>query len=439
MELKKTEGDGRPASGKHMEEPFRIRKPVRLIELFGGIGSQAMVFRDLGVPFEHYRLVEIDEHAVASYNAIHGTDFAPLDIRQIKGADLGIAEPWAYTYFMTYSFPCQDLSVAGRGAGMSRGSGTRSGLLWEVERLLDESEFLPQILLMENVPQVHGKKNASDFQKWIDFLSGKGYRSFWMDLNARDFGIAQNRVRCFCVSILGEGRFSFPSPMPLTKVMKDYLEDEADAKHYLHGERAEKLACSLIAERGILQGDRMPIDLSIKKPMVISTANCVTTKYYGISRRKSSGNGVVELERIDSEDVLYDFYNGKVLEDGLCGTITANGNTSFTHCGTFVIVRATEGGTEQDEADGVHRTEWLDGRTLVYNGGGYVYHIRIRKLTPKECWRLMGFSDEDFRRAEAVSSDTQLYRQAGNSIAENVLVAVIGQMFDGCCEIYRTR
>ena len=171
--------DGQISIFDYMAQPFYITKPVRLIELFGGVGSQAMAFEELGVPFEHYRLLEFDKYPVASYNAIHGTDFEPLDIRELKGQDLGIVETEKYTYFMTYSFPCQDLSVAGKQKGMTKGSGTRSGLLWEVERLLNEVEKLPQVLLMENVPQVHGKKNMPDFQKWLDFLHSKGYQSFW--------------------------------------------------------------------------------------------------------------------------------------------------------------------------------------------------------------------------------------------------------------------
>ena len=180
---------------------FKITKPIRLIELFGGVGSQAMALRDIGANFEHYRLVEFDKYPVASYNAIHGTNFEPTDIRNIHGEDLGIVDVESFTYLLTYSFPCVDLSVAGKQKGMKKGSGTRSGLLWEVERLLNECEELPQVLLMENVPQVHSQDNMPDFQKWIDFLTSKGYSNYWQDLNARDFGVAQNRNRCFMVSI----------------------------------------------------------------------------------------------------------------------------------------------------------------------------------------------------------------------------------------------
>ena len=229
------------------KEVFKITKPIRLIEIFAGVGSQAMALRDLGADFEHYRVVEFDKYAIASYNAIHNTDFPTMDVTKVKGSDLGILDTDKYCYIMTYSFPCQDLSVAGKQKGMTKGSGTRSGLLWEVERLLNEVDSLPQVLLMENVPQVHGKKNMQDFQKWIDFLESKGYSNYWQDLNAKNYGIAQNRNRTFMVSILGNYKYEFPKPIELQKVMKDYLEDEVDEKYYINNEKAQKLIEQLIS------------------------------------------------------------------------------------------------------------------------------------------------------------------------------------------------
>lgn len=226
---------------------FKINKPIRLIELFAGVGSQAMALRDLGADFEHYRVVEFDKYAIASYNAIHGTNFPAMDITKISGGDLGVVDKDKYCYIMTYSFPCQDLSVAGKQAGMSKGSGTRSGLLWEVERLLNEVDNLPEVLLMENVPQVHGKKNIADFQRWIDFLDSKGYSNYWQDLNAKNYGVAQNRNRCFMVSILGKYKYEFPKPIELTKTMKDYLVDEVEEKYYINNEKAQKLITTLIS------------------------------------------------------------------------------------------------------------------------------------------------------------------------------------------------
>ena len=229
-----------------IKQPYKITKPIRLIELFAGVGSQAMALKRLGANFEHYRVVEFEKYAIKSYNAIHGTDFEPMDITKIIGSDLGISDTDKYCYIMTYSFPCQDLSVAGKQKGMTKGSGTRSGLLWEVERLLNEVENLPQVILMENVPQVHGKKNMEDFQRWIDFLESKGYSNYWQDLNAKNYGVAQNRNRCFMVSILGDYSFKFPEPIELKKVMKDYLEDEVDEKYYINNEKAQKLIQKLI-------------------------------------------------------------------------------------------------------------------------------------------------------------------------------------------------
>jgi len=162
---------------------FSNNKPIRFIELFGGIGCQAKALENLNVKFEHYRMCDFDKYAVQSYNAVHGTKFVPSDITKLKAKDLGIVETNKYDYIMTYSFPCTDLSVAGKCAGMGRDSGTRSGLLWEVERLLKECNELPQVLLMENVPQVHGKKNINNFSEWCAFLESKGYKNYWKDLD----------------------------------------------------------------------------------------------------------------------------------------------------------------------------------------------------------------------------------------------------------------
>lgn len=274
---------------------FCIDKKIRLIELFAGVGSQAMALRDIGADFEHYRVIEFDKYAVKSYNAIHGTNFEPIDIKKVQGVDLGIEKCNEFTYLLTYSFPCTDLSVAGKMAGMSRkdwedGKATRSGLLWEVERLLNETENLPQVLLMENVPQVHGSRNIDDFNLWIDFLKSKGYSNFWQDLNANDYGVAQNRKRCFMVSILENGIYEFPKPVRLTKRMKDYLEDEVDEKYYLRSEKADRLIDDL-ESRGILDGkEKITCDGSIRNTKKIDVMNTVCARYdCGISNQQSMG------------------------------------------------------------------------------------------------------------------------------------------------------
>ena len=298
----------------------KINKKIRLIELFGGIGSQAMALRDIGADFEHYKLVEFDKYAVASYNSIHNTQHTTHDIRQIHAKDLEITDKDKYCYLMTYSFPCTDLSVAGKMKGMSKadwenGNGTRSGLLWEVERILKEckKEELPDVLLMENVPQVHAEQNENDFNAWLDFLKSKGYKSFWKDLNAKDYGIPQNRDRCFCVSFLSDDafmEFTFPHSVKLDKVMKDFLEESVDEKYYIKNEKADKLIKELI-ENGVLAENReqrtenreqrnyKTIDLCVKSPREIGIANCIKARYdAGISNLQADGSGVIERARV---------------------------------------------------------------------------------------------------------------------------------------------
>lgn len=222
-------------------KPFKLDRPVRLIELFAGIGSQAKALERLGVDFEHYRVCEFDKFAVTSYNAIHGTNFTVSDIRAMKGADLGIAETDKHIYILTYSFPCTDLSKAGKQQGMSKDGGTRSGLLWEVERLLTETNTLPQVLLMENVPDVLSDKFIGDFALWLEFLEKLGYKNYYQILDGKNYGIPQHRERCFMISLYGDYYYEFPQPIPLKLRLKDMLEDEVDERYYLSDEAVQKI------------------------------------------------------------------------------------------------------------------------------------------------------------------------------------------------------
>ena len=231
---------------------FKIDKPVRLIELFAGIGSQSKALERLNVDFEHYRVCEFDKYAVTSYNAIHGTNFVPSDITKLPASDLGITQTEKYLYIMTYSFPCQDLSKAGKQKGMGKDSGTRSGLLWEVERLLDECEELPQMLLMENVPDVIGTKNIQHFADWLKKLERLGYKNYYKVLNAKDYGVPQNRERCFMVSLHGDYYYDFPEPQPLTLRLKDLLEPVVDEKYYLSDAQMQAISENL---KNVVNGD----------------------------------------------------------------------------------------------------------------------------------------------------------------------------------------
>lgn len=163
---------------------------------------------------------------------------------KISGNDLGITDMDKWCYVLTYSFPCQALSVAGRMAGMDEGSGTSSSLLWEVKRILGELNelgTLPHVLLMENVTQVHSKRNIENFNRWISFLESIGYRNTWFDMNSKDYGVAQSRNRCFMVSRLGNSEYAQPKKITPVHVMLDYLDDEVPEKYYYHSEKGDEL------------------------------------------------------------------------------------------------------------------------------------------------------------------------------------------------------
>lgn len=298
--------------------PLKIDKPIRLIELFAGIGAQAKALENLGVPFEHHRICEFDKYAVASYNAVHKTNFQTSDITQIHASDLTVTETEKYCYILTYSFPCQDLSNAGKQRGMTRGGGTRSGLLWEVERLLNEMDELPQILVMENVPAVVGEKNKADFMEWVHFLQSKGYMCKWDILNAKDYGIPQNRERCFMVSYLGDYLYEFPQGFPLKMRLRDVLEDEVDEKYYIKGEAADRLCSQLLkvererqvrqyepeAEVRSISTNGTPYSVNrneVEHPIEVAHTLCARD-YKGWTDRKSQNNGVVYKKNVQIID-----------------------------------------------------------------------------------------------------------------------------------------
>lgn len=381
------------------ENPLKITKPLRLIELFAGIGAQAKALENLGVQFEHYRICEFDKYAVASYNAVHGTNFETSDITKIRADDLGIVETDKYEYIMTYSFPCTDLSTAGKQKGMSRDSGTRSGLLWEVERLLKETKELPQIILMENVPDVLSENNKKDFFLWCSFLESLGYTNRYALLNAKDFDIPQSRERCYMLSWFGDKYYYiFPQGKKKTRRLKDMLESCVPEKYYLKPKEIESLNLGCVADsrRFYRQAFETVNGGNCECGDTIDAFNMRVNKS-GISPTITTRpEGFKTAIIVVDEPIVYDGYNGTVKRNGgYVGTLTTNCGADLKRNGQGIIESAT----------------------------------RIRKLTPKECWRLMGFDDESFFKAEKVVSNSQLYKQAGNSIVVNVLMAIFEKLF----------
>ena len=200
---------------------------LRVLEAFAGYGSQSIALRNLGIEHEVVAISEIDKYAIKAYEAIHGPTNNLGDICKIDPSDIPDHD------LFTYSFPCQDLSVAGKQAGL--GKGTRSGLLYECEKIIEVKK--PKYLLLENVKNLVGKKFKPQFDEWLAYLESLGYTNYWKVLNAKDYGVPQNRERVFVVSILGNHEpYKFADKIPLDKCIADILEDEVGEKYYLSDE-----------------------------------------------------------------------------------------------------------------------------------------------------------------------------------------------------------
>lgn len=568
---------------------FKIDKPIRLISLFSGYDSQALALKYLGVPFEHYKTCEWAVKSIQALKDLHfgddNTDYSKdesnvaewlykkgissnynepmtsdqikrltieqqktiynnikashnlVNIQQVTGDDLEIVETDKYCYILTYSFPCQDLSLAGKCQGMSDTS-TRSGMLWEVERILNECKEKPQVLLMENVPQVHGEGNSQDFNKWQLRLEEWGYKNYWEDLLATDYGIPQTRNRCFMISILGEYSYSFPPTQPLKLRLKDLLEDNVSEKYYL-SEKGMDYICGNALNKDLKDRiDRGKTKLNKEIAYTLSTkqdrrngdANFVldgfeetsindfikirnaTAKGYllardgdgvNISSRMEHQRGNVQKDKIQTLTTQCDrgvvvnmktqmcndlIKNGKVKEFDVIrhnytsnkdGDVVQSNNESptlDTRCDCLGVAVRTIGnyspsghnasrivdqnysaptvmenhGTitaivEQPkvlggvgEKDSNNNTQWKQ-QNRIYDDNiaisvtticnpYYQNNLRVRKLIPKECFRLMGVKDEDFMKIAKNQSDSSLYHLAGDSIVVNVLMAIFKEM-----------
>lgn len=309
---------------------------MRILELFGGIGACTKALERLGIDYEIADYVEIDKYAVKSFNAMHGTNFEPQDICEWnKNIDVDL---------IMHGSPCQDFSLAGKQAGGDEGSGTRSSLMYETIRIVEKLK--PKYVIWENVKNVISKKHRHNFDNYLSKMEELGYKNYWQVLNAKDYGIPQNRERVFIISIKNDinTNFEFPQRQELKSKLKDMLEDEVDEKYYLTDSRG-----------------------------IVLKSKCKRLKK------------IVEKTN---------FEEGKVLNLDLYNQTT---NENISQC----------------------LTEPHHNSQRLFDG------LIIRKLTPKECWRLMGFDDEDFEKAEKVNSNTQLYKQAGNSIVVNVLEKIL--------------
>ena len=218
---------------------------IRVLELFAGIGACSKALTNLGIEHEIVDAVEIDKYAIKSFNAIHGTNFEPQDITTWdKDVECDL---------IMHGSPCQDFSVAGRGAGGDKDSGTRSSLMYETLRIVEK--LRPKYVVWENVKNLLSKKHRHNFDAYLDAMFDLGYENNYKVLNAKDYGVPQNRERVFTVSMrkdVYKGYF-FPAPIPLERKLKDALENEVDEKYYLSDKQVASFKAS--TERAKAKGN----------------------------------------------------------------------------------------------------------------------------------------------------------------------------------------
>lgn len=355
---------------------YTAENPLRLIELFAGIGTQTQALTNIGIAHKVVAISEIDKYAIQSYEAMHGKASNLGDIRKIE--ELPDADLW------TYSFPCQDISVAGKGAGIKEG--TRSGLLFEVERLLrvaSEKGTLPKYLLLENVKNLVSKKFKADFDKWLDFLAELGYTNYWKVLNAKDYGIPQNRERVFCVSIRGEHEpFVFPKPKELTIRLRDMIDEAVDERFYLKESTIRSILRSTFNSRrdSIRRGDGLANTLLARDwrgPQCVQVGEVVGGKW----------------------DKMHDISKRVYEPDGIAPTVHCQqgGNTELKIAEDFVL-----GGLQK------HQTPRTDGisptLTEAMGKGGGQTPIIIDTAEPKERFYKQAF--ETLKENECEVGDT---------------------------------
>ena len=226
-----------------MDWKYTEDNPLRVVTLCSGYDSQLMAIRNLGIPYECVGWSEIDKYAIRAHDAVF-PEIADRNLGDMTKIDWGKVDDFDLLF---YSTPCTDFSNAGKQAGGEEGSGTRSSILWFTRNAIIEKR--PQYLVMENVKALVSEKFRPLFLKWCDELTGYGYTNFMQVLNAKDYGVPQNRERIFVVSILGDAWFTFPQPRELKLRLKDLLEDKVDEKYYLPQEKVNQFIEGLDDEK----------------------------------------------------------------------------------------------------------------------------------------------------------------------------------------------
>ena len=491
---------------------------LKLLSLFSGIGAFEKALTNIGEPFEVVNYCEIDKYASKAYSLIHNLDenmnlgdITTVDTKELPN-DIDI---------ITYGFPCQDISIAGKMSGFVNNEGeiTRSGLFFQALRIIEDTQ--PKIAIAENVKNLTSKKFAEQFKIVLESLEGAGYTNYYKVLNAKDYGVPQNRERVFIVSIrkdIDHGKFMFPNAFPLKLRLKDVLECEVNHRFYLSDDQIGKLrlrsANALVYDQSMIGFENNSREYNEVMPTITAREwkepRCVNEtvlkqvgQIYGTEREPnpqagriydsdgisptldscSGGNRmpkVMETPSIQSIDIPQTVKVRKyeVNCELLCECLSDHKYTSkFSNKDIAdklnVSITKVEHWFRQDEYFAIPDAEiWLQLKNLLgiktdafdmsimtfeekegtYEKSERHYFsegiaptltcanstekvieeaLRIRKLTPKECFRLMGFDDADVDiLVDNGISNTQLYKMAGNSIVVDVLEEIFVELLN---------
>lgn len=369
----------------------------KYLSLFSGVGSPEQALKNLGIEFELFGFSEIDKYAIKSYCAIHKVDES-LNLGDISKIDIE-SLPLDID-LITHGSPCQDFSVAGKERGGDIGTGTRSSLMWNTVAICEHCK--PKYIIWENVKNVLSKKHRHNFDRYINEMDRIGYNNFYQILNAKNYGVPQNRERIFVISIRKdlEKEFEFSKGFDNGIKLKDVLEEEVEEKYYINTEKTEKLI------QEFKKTNKKTLNINPREEGVSRTVinDGITTTTTNKVENQKIVCPCITPDRLEKKQ------NGRRFKEDGEPMFTLTSQDRHGILEIKVIDKIFDENTnirrdrEEEQIVWKEKTEY-----------------RIRKLTPKECWRLMGFKDEQFLKAEQVCSNNQLYKQAGNSIVVNVM------------------
>ena len=390
---------------------------IKYLSLFSGIGAFEKAMQNLRIPYDLVGYCEIDKHASKSYSLIHHVpesknfgDITKIDETKLpKDID-----------FISYGFPCQDISIAGNLKGFEdeEGNKTRSGLFFDALRIITHTQ--PQFAIAENVKNLTSARFKKEFDIVLRSLEEAGYNNYWKVLDASDYGIPQHRERVFIVSIrkdVDHGLFRFPDPMELKTKMIDLLEDKVDDKYFLSEAMWDYCLGRGAKKTKFPRKERFLSNINRPNQDVANTIN-VTPGTNPVDNFIKLRNGHVTFEDYTEETELKflkikEAYEGDSVNLSYPNSTTRRGRVGHQVAQTLTTSPMMGGVVMKDD------------------------ELMIRKLTPKECMRLTGFTDEDWQSlVDGKVSDTQIFHASGNSIVVDVVECILCQIFDENDEIW---